>query len=104
MKATINGFRYDTDKATEIGYASHGYQGDFSHWTATLYVTKRAKHFFLAGEGGPMTRWARRVEQNSYSSGEGIVVLSREEALEWAQQNLTVDEIEAGFAADIQDA
>ena len=59
MKAIINGLRYDTDKATLIGEASHGYASDFQHWEAGLYKTPRSGRFFLAGSGGPMTRWSR---------------------------------------------
>jgi hypothetical protein len=104
MKSIINGFRYDTDKAELIGEASHGYAGDFSRWQAGLYRTKRARRFFLAGSGGPMTTWGRNVDQHTMTSGEGIRVMSKEDALAWAEQNLSTEQIEAGFAEDIKDA
>jgi hypothetical protein len=104
MKKIINGFRYDTDKAIPIGSYCHGYRNDFSSWEATLYVTKTARRYFLAGSGGPMTQYARWTGSNSLSGGEGINPMTKEDALEWAEQYLTAEEIEAGFTEDIQDA
>jgi hypothetical protein len=104
MKAIINGFRYDTEKATLIGEASHGAKNDFSSWDAGLYVTPRAKHYFLAGSGGPMTRWSHKCSDNTTTGGQGIQVLTKAEALAWAEQYLDAVQIEAGFAEDIQDA
>lgn len=104
MKAIINGFRYDTDKAIKVGSASNGYGRDLSSWDATLYVTKTARRYFLAGRGGPMTRYARSLGDNNTSGGEQIDPMSKEQALAWAEQYLDADEIEAGFADAIQDA
>jgi hypothetical protein len=106
MKAIINGLRYDTTKAICLGETdSGGSYGDFSHWSAGLYRTPRSGRFFLAGGGGPMTRWSRRGEQqNETRGGHGIIPMDREEALEWAEQYLTPAEIEAGFAEQLQDA
>lgn len=105
MKAIINGLRYDTSKATFIGEASHGYSGDFSHWYARLFCTPRAKRYFLAGEGGPMTRWARSgPQQNETRGSSGIIPLDREQALDWAEQHLTTEEVEAAFSQSLEDA
>jgi hypothetical protein len=103
MKAIIQGKRFDTDTAKLIGEASHGYQGDFSHWEAGLYKTPRSGAFFLAGSGGPMTRWAQAAG-NMRTGGSGIVPLTAEEALNWAEQHLSVDEVEAAFGDQIEDA
>jgi hypothetical protein len=91
MKATIHGLRYDTSKARLIGEASHRYgpSGDLTHWSAGLYRTPRAKRFFLAGSGGPMSRWGRRTE--------GIIPLDSEEALAFAKQYLERAETLAAF-------
>lgn len=105
MKAIINGFRYDTDKAELIGKASGGGSvRDFSSWDAALYRTKQAKRFFLAGSGGPMTRYARSIGNNNTSGGEQIDPMTKEEALAWAEQYLDAEEIEAAFGEEIQDA
>jgi hypothetical protein len=105
MKATIRGLRYDTDKAELIGEADAGVsRTDFSYWEAGLYVPPRSERYFLAGRGGPMTRWARQVERNSYTGSSGIVPLSRDEALAWAEEYLTAQEIEDGFHSGVADA
>jgi hypothetical protein len=108
MRAIINGFRYDTAKAIKIGQGgSDGYtsSSDFSYWSATLYRTPRAGRYFLAGAGGPMTRWAKSVENGrGHIGSEGIIPLEPQEAREWAERYLTTDEVEKGFAGMIEDA
>ncbi len=104
MKSIINGLRYDTANAIEIGAASYGNRGDFARWEACLYKTPRSGRFFLAGAGGPLTRWARRVEQNGYSGGSGIIPMDADEAREWAEEHLSTDAVESAFGDVIQDA
>ncbi len=106
MKSIIDGKRYDTEKAVLVGSAgSGGSSTDFSHWWAELYRTPRSGRFFLAGAGGPMTRWVRRVDcGNSRTGGDGIFEMTDAEALEWAEQHLETDEIEEHFAFQIEDA
>jgi hypothetical protein len=105
MRAIINGLRYDTEKAVALGrYDSPHYQSDFHNWSATLYKSPRADRYFLAGEGGPMSQFARPAYGGGWGSGSKIMPLTRDEAREWAEQYLDTDAIEAAFAKDIQDA
>jgi hypothetical protein len=105
MKAIFNGLRYDTDKAVCIGAAVHGNRGDLSRWEAALYRTPRSGRYFLAGIGGPMTRFARHGSpEDPIRGGSGIKPMDAEEALEWAEQHLTHDEIEKGFGEKLADA
>ncbi len=105
MKSIINGRRYDTDKAIEIGHSSYnGSRTDFQWWSASLYKTPRAGRFFLAGQGGPMSRFARSVDGNGWSGGEGIIPLTDEDALAWAEQELGAETVEEHFADQIEDA
>ncbi len=105
MKAIINGLRYDTAKATLIGEAdSDCPRTNLQWWTCGLYRTPRSGRYFLAGRGGPMTRWATSTGTNSWTGGSGIKPLDEADALEWAEQNLTPAEIEAGFAKTIEEA
>ena len=62
MKRIIDGKRYNTETATEICDVSAPgfYRGDFRYEDTQLYCTPRGG-WFLAGEGGPMSRWARSV-------------------------------------------
>jgi len=105
MRRIINGFRYDTDRAQLVGEGgSSGLsRSDFRWWQAGLYVTPRARRYFLAGEGGPMTRFGQRVgDMTGY--GEAIIPVTEDEALEWAEQFLTTAEVEATFGDSIEDA
>lgn len=94
MKKIINGKLYDTETAELLATnASECGQHDFRWFEEDLYRTKKGQ-FFLAGEGGPMSRWSHSIDQNSWSGGSDIVLFSDEEAREWAEASLTADEIE----------
>ncbi len=97
MKKIINGKKYDTETATLIADWSND-QGcsDFRHCEEHLYV-KKTGEYFIYGKGGAMSRYARQCDGNSYCGGSGIVPLTREEALEWAENNMSVDDVEAHF-------
>lgn len=103
MKKIINGKRYDTDTAKEIGYASYSNRSDFSFWEETLY-RKQTGEYFLFGEGGPMSRYAVTVGQNQWSGGEKIMPLSVDAAKEWAEKYLDADEYEKAFGEVEEDA
>lgn len=104
MKKIINGLRYDTEAATLIGAAeAGGFRSDFRWWQAELYRTK-AGRYFLAGEGGPMTRWAEPCGSGSYTGSSDLFPMTAGEALEWAELHLRPEEVEAAFAAQIEDA
>lgn len=103
MKKIIDGLRYDTEKAIKIGSYANGFGSDFRNWAATLYRTPRSGRYFLAGEGGPMTRFARSVS-NMTGGGDGLFPMTKEEALAWAKQYLDADAIEKHFGDAIQDA
>lgn len=97
MKKIINGKKYDTDTAKEIGcYSNGGNWRDFNHLEETLY-RKRTGEFFLLGEGGPNTKYAERVDTNSWSGGSRIMPMSYEEAAKWAEEHMECDDYEAVF-------
>lgn len=96
MKKIINGKRYDTEKAEYIGEASYSNPGDFNHWTEELY-RKRTGEYFLYGAGGPSSKYAVRVELNSWSGGEKLVPITYEEAKEWVEKYLEADKYEELF-------
>lgn len=104
MKKIINGKRYDTEKATELGTASHSNRSDFRWYEETLYQTPRGKAFFLSGEGGAMTQWSRPVDGNARMGGSGIIPLTSEQALEWAERHLDADTVDEFFGDSIEDA
>ena len=103
MKKIINSRTYDTTKATEVGSWDNGLgPRDFRNCAETLY-RKRTGEFFLYGEGGPMSKYRRAVDQNSWRGGEDIKPLTVEEARRWAEENLSADEYEAEFGEVAED-
>ena len=104
MKSIINGRRYDTGNAVLIGEYAYGTASGFEGWEAALYRTPRGKQYFLAGSGGPMTRYSRASGQHSLGGGERIDPLTPEEALAWAEEYLSADDFEQEFSSMIEDA
>ena len=103
MQKIINGKKYNTETAEMVGEYWNGRSpSDFSHVSEELYK-KRTGEFFLYGEGGPMTKYKVTVGTNSWSGGESIVPLTFEEAREWAEEHLEVDEYEAIFGEVTED-
>ena len=103
MKKIINGKVYDTDKARELGTDSYSSPRDFNYWHEALYQ-KRTGEFFLYGEGGQMSRYARSIDQNSWSGGEKIMPLSAANARKWAEDHLDADDYEKIFGLPDEDA
>ena len=104
MKQIINGKMYDTEKAECIASSSYGFPGDFSHSFEAIYKTKKGNYFFY-GEGGPLSSYAVSVGTNETGGSERIKVMTKEEALEWIEDNqLMNDKIESEFADLIEEA
>lgn len=104
MKAVIDGKRYNTETATEIGSgAGTAYPGDFHYISETLYITPRG-NFFLAGEGGPLSRYGRPAYGGGTCGGEGIIPVSKEDALSWCEEHLEPEEYAEHFPDLIEDA
>ena len=78
MKAIINGKRYDTETARFLcSLADSHVSRDFSWHDTSLYRTSKGA-FFVAGEGGPMSRWEGRV--TSWHGDDLRALLAREAA------------------------
>lgn len=104
MKKVVNGLLYDTVTAALIGeYSSGGSCRDFSHFEESLYKTPNGA-YFIAGSGGPMTSYCRAVGQNEWTGGEDLRPLSREDALEWAEEHLAAVDVMAEFGDMVQTA
>lgn len=97
MKSIINGKKYDTETAKEIGCDGNNLsRRDFKWWAEVLYQ-KRTGEFFLYGEGGPASRYAVSEDGHGWESGKKIIPLSEDKARKWAEEHLDVDEYEEIF-------
>ena len=77
MNKTINGKRYDTEKAKPVGEAGNGlYPGDLDYYCETLYL-KRTGEFFLHMEGGPRSGCAK-ADGTGWVGGEELRPVSFE--------------------------
>ena len=97
MKKVINGALYNTGTAQELGCiepAGYDYN-NFNYFKETLYRTKSGK-YFLHGEGHGNSRYGE-WHGNIGGWGEQIRPYTPEEAMEWAEENLTADEYEEAF-------
>ena len=96
MVKIINGKKYNTDTAEEVGSWWNGLGwSDFHAAQETLY-RKRTGEFFLHGEGGAATQYAEPCG-DMWGAGEKIIPLSVEKAKEWAEKNLSVEKYEEIF-------
>ncbi len=103
MKAIIQGRKYDTETAEHIvGYSNNLGCGDFRHYEEDLYRTKKG-NWFLAGEGGPMTKYSHTVG-DATSGGSGIIPLTNQEAFEWLEAKEFYKTLERYFGDKIEEA
>jgi hypothetical protein len=100
MKKIIGGRVYNTETAELLGDdSSHVGRSDFHWYEEGLYRTKKGA-YFLAGEGGAMTGYAKSYDGgNSYGGGELLTLLTEAEAREWMEAHSTPDAYEAAFGA-----
>ena len=85
MKRIIDGKIYNTDTATRIGSHVCFIRGDFRFEDTDLYKTKKGA-WFIAGEGGPLSRWSQPCG-NGQRGGSGIEVMTTAEALDWCESS-----------------
>ena len=96
MLKIINKKRYDTDTARLCGSDSMYNPNDLQYWREDLF-RKNTGEFFLYGEGGASSKYAKSRGQNQWSGGEMIIPLSVESARKWAEEHLSGDEYESIF-------
>ena len=102
MKKIIKNKVYDTNKAKRVGTWDNGHNtSDFRYCSEDLYRKKNGE-FFLYGEGGPMSKYAKRYG-NDVGYGERISLLSYEAAQEWAEEHLDGDDYIAIFGEPEED-
>lgn len=91
MKKIINGKMYNTETAAEIAHYNNGLPySDFTYFKESLYK-KRTGEFFLAGNGGAMTKYAHHCADRTSCGGDGIIPLTEAEAKEWAENHMSTE-------------
>lgn len=91
MKKIIGGKKYDTETAKFCGEYTYSNARDFNHFGERLYQKKNCE-FFLYGEGGATSKYGRSCGQNEWCGSEQIIPLSENEARDWAEKYLDVEE------------
>jgi hypothetical protein len=86
MKKVINRKVYDTETASFVAEASYSYPGDFQYWEESLYRTTDGM-YFLAGEGGPMSHYAKSIGNNTTSGSSKITPITLPAAIDWCEEN-----------------
>ena len=102
MKKIISGKKYDTATARPVAEWDSGNPGDFSYIEETLY-RKRTGEYFIAGEGGPASKYAESRGQNSWTGGSAIIPLDFDRAREWTEEHATADAYESEFGEVAED-
>jgi len=92
MKKIIDGKKYDTETAVEVGYYSNDLPKSNFRWCKETLYRKRNGEFFLYGEGGGLSLYAHHLPNGSYCEGEKIVPISDAEAKRWCEQHLSYEE------------
>ena len=96
MKKIIEGSLYNTATAKLVGeWDNRLGRRDFNYIEESLYLTKSGK-YFLHGEGGGNSRYGE-WHGNTGGAGEQIMPLEFDEARQWAENKLEVDEYEQIF-------
>ena len=103
MKKIINGKVYDTATAQCVGEWSNPYTRRDFNWVEETLYRKRTGEFFIFGEGGPRSQYAKEVGMRQWSNGERIMPLTWDEAREWAEEKLSADEYEQAFGEVTED-
>lgn len=85
MKKIVDGQVYDTETATKVWEYRFAERCTFFSEEAVLYVIPNSANgfnFFLAGEGGPLSRWDCWVDDRRVDV---IVPLDAEMACDWLE-------------------
>ena len=99
MKKIINGSRYNTETAQQLGVHENNFlPNDIYYRGQDLYRTKAGKYFIHNyGNGFPK-------QDGSWGWGEEITPITEDAAREWAERYLDGDAYEAAFGEVVEDA
>jgi hypothetical protein len=81
MRKIIDGKTYNTETAAHVCDVSGPVsdRGNFHYDRTDLYRSPKGQ-YFIAGHGGPLSCWAVKTGQSSWSGGDGLRLIEEEEA------------------------
>lgn len=98
MKRIINGKKYDTNTAEIIGeWQNVEDRRDFNFVEEVLYRKRATGEFYLFGQGGPNTKYARSIGNGWWQGSSEIIPFTEKEARKWAEKALDGDRFEEVF-------
>lgn len=103
MNKIIRGKRYNTETAKLVGTWEANEPENSDFWEKEELYQKRSGEFFLIGQGGAQTQYARFSMGGESKPGIELRPIEPEEASDWAEEHLTADEYEALFGPVAED-
>lgn len=103
MNKVIRGKRYNTETAKLVGTWEANEPENSDFWEKEELYQKRSGEFFLIGQGGAQTQYARFSMGGESKPGVELHPIEPEEASDWAEEHLTADEYEALFGPVAED-
>lgn len=103
MNKVIRGKRYNTESAKLVGTWEANEPENSDFWEKEELYQKRSGEFFLIGQGGAQTQYARFSMGGESKPGIELRPIEPEEASDWAEEHLTADEYEALFGPVAED-
>lgn len=102
MKKIINNKLYDTDTAKKLAEWDENGTDSRNYISEALY-RKKTGEFFVFGDGGANTKYARIGRLKVFEPGSAILPMSLEQAKEWALDRLPKNEYDDIFGDMIDD-
>ncbi|MBO4620352.1 MAG: hypothetical protein J5654_09615 [Victivallales bacterium] len=87
MVKVFDGKLYDTETAEELASSRNGDRFCNRDYTCESLYRTRDGRYFLAGEGGPETKYARYCGYISWEAGTDIIPITEDDAREWIECN-----------------
>ena len=99
----INGRRYDTERAKEIGYYESDFERSNFQWYEETLYQKKTGEFFIYGNGHAASPYSTSYGYTSRGPGDALVPLTLEEAQKWVEEHLSVETYEELFGEADED-
>lgn len=96
--------KYDTNQSIKLKEwidPQHDQKDDDYYLKETLYRKERKGEYFLVGEGGKNTRYARRAGNIESFAGTVFIPLPFQDAIQWAHEKCTPEEYDEIFKDDL---